>query len=281
MIKTALTIVSIAILISCGQQPKDPEVQIKEAIEKLKNKKIEVLNFATFHMGTTTDAKSIEFDEESAKNQKDAKEIATAIARFKPTIICVETEPSDNNELNSEYQQYLQSPDIASTYYGEVGLIAFEVGRLSDVTSLHGIDHKLEYNYNIGNEMVNHVDSNTITSMMLDPFKDIPDLNAFQDGLSTAEKLRRMNHPKLLDMLIVYNADMLALVGSEEGYEGADEAAKYYQRNLRIYTNLNRIPMSKNDRVFILSGGSHTAFLNEFMRRSGKYEVVNTMDYLD
>ena len=64
------------------------------------------------------------------------------------------------------------------------------------------------------------------------------------------------------------------------GFEGADEAAKYYQRNLRIYSNLNRIPMTNEDRVFILSGGSHTAFLNEFMKRSPKYEVVNTMDYL-
>ncbi|MEO0340498.1 MAG: DUF5694 domain-containing protein [Bacteroidota bacterium] len=38
--------------------------------------------------------------------------------------------------------------------------------------------------------------------------------------------------------------------------------------------------MEKSDRVFILSGGSHTAFLNNFLKRSLKYEVINTMDYL-
>ncbi|MEL6194824.1 MAG: hypothetical protein AAFR66_22375 [Bacteroidota bacterium] len=31
----------------------------------------------------------------------------------------------------------------------------------------------------------------------------------------------------------------------------------------------------------MISGGSHTAFLNVFMNRSLKYEVVNTLDYLE
>ncbi len=73
---------------------------------------------------------------------------------------------------------------------------------------------------------------------------------------------------------------MLAFAGTENSFEGADEAAKYYQRNLRIYSNLNRIQMTTDDRVFILSGGSYTAFLGEFMGRSPKYETVNVMDYL-
>lgn len=89
-----------------------------------------------------------------------------------------------------------------------------------------------------------------------------------------------MNHPKLLDLLITANADILTYVGTKNGFEGADEAAKYYQRNLRIYSNLNRLKLNKNDRVFILSGGSHTAFLREFMKRDEKYEMVNTFDYL-
>ena len=40
------------------------------------------------------------------------------------------------------------------------------------------------------------------------------------------------------------------------------------------------LKLFKNDRVFILSGGSHTAFLREFMKRDEKYEMVNTFDYL-
>ena len=76
------------------------------------------------------------------------------------------------------------------------------------------------------------------------------------------------------------NADIMTHVGTAEGFEGADESAKYYQRNLRMYSNLNRIKLNKDDRVFILLGASHTAFFRDFINRSPKYEMVNTFDYL-
>ncbi|WP_097046503.1 DUF5694 domain-containing protein [Flagellimonas pacifica] len=242
--------------------------------------KIKVLNFATFHMGNTSDSKSVEFDEQNRKNQEDAKKIAQMISAFGPTVICVEVPASESEELNTEYTKYLKSPNKASTYYGEVGLVAFEVGRINNVEKLYGIDYRLEYNYNINNDLKNEIDSATFNNFQSNPFASIPELNIFEEGLSLAEKLSRMNHPKFLDFLITANADILTYVGSKNGYEGADEAAEYYKRNLRIYSNLNRLPLTKKDRVFILSGGSHTAFLNEFMQRSLKYEVVNTFDYL-
>jgi hypothetical protein len=67
----------------------------------------------------------------------------------------------------------------------------------------------------------------------------------------------------------------------EDGFEGADNAAIFYHRNMKIYSNLNRINMDKDDRVFILMGGAHTAFLREFIKRSPKFEMVNTLEYLN
>ena len=132
----------------------------------------------------------------------------------------------------------------------------------------------------IGSQMTNAIDSLTHNNYVSNPFETIPDLNITDQSLSLQEKLTKMNHPKFLDLLITINADILTYVGSKDGFEGADEAAKYYQRNLRIYSNINRLLLKKTDRVFILSGGSHTAFLREFMSRDQKYEMVNTFDYL-
>jgi hypothetical protein len=47
-----------------------------------------------------------------------------------------------------------------------------------------------------------------------------------------------------------------------------------------MFSNLNRIPLAKNDRVFILMGATHTAFFNEFMKRSPRYELANIFEYL-
>lgn len=245
-----------------------------------KNSAIKVLNFATFHMGYTSDAHSIEFDEKNKKNVDSIHQIAEMLSIFKPTVIIVETTPDYNKTLQKNYSTYVKEPNTVFEQPDEVELLAFEIGRLAGVKRIYGIDHKLEYNYRIGSEIINSIDSLTHNNFQSNPFKSIPGLNIFEKGLSLKEKLTRMNHPKLLDLLITANADILTYVGTENGFEGADEAAKYYQRNLRIYSNLNRLTLDKNDRLFILSGGSHTAFLREFMSRDEKYEMVNTFNYL-
>ena len=51
-------------------------------------------------------------------------------------------------------------------------------------------------------------------------------------------------------------------------------------KNLKEQNKLNRIKMKKDDRVFILMGGAHTAFLRDFIKRSQKFEMVETLDYL-
>lgn len=73
---------------------------------------------------------------------------------------------------------------------------------------------------------------------------------------------------------------MLTHFATEGNYEGADEAAKYYQRNLRMYSNMNGIDLQPDDRVFILMGASHTAFFRDFISRSPKYTMVDTGAYL-
>jgi hypothetical protein len=67
---------------------------------------IPVLNFGTFHMGFTSDANSVDFDENDRKNQEDVKKVAKMLAEFKPTVIIVETPPSFNEALQKEYSEY-------------------------------------------------------------------------------------------------------------------------------------------------------------------------------
>ena len=256
-----------------ARSPRAPRTNVAE-------KKIQVLNFATFHMGSTSDAHSTEFDEEDEQNQIEARAVAERLADFEPTIVCVEVPRERNAELAEAYEAFLERPDEASTYYGEVGLVAFVVAYYADLDRLYGIDHKLSYNYRIAEQVDNAIDPATLADFSEDPFRSWPELRVDEDALSLRDKLRHFNKPAFLDFLITVNADMLALAGTEEGFEGADEAAKYYQRNLRIYSNLNRIPMTPDDRVLIISGGSHTAFLREFMQRSPKFEMVETAKYL-
>jgi len=243
-------------------------------------KKIPVLNFGTFHMGETTDANKTEFDENDKKKQDEVKVIAEMLALFKPTVIIVETPPTYDKKLQKEYNEYLSNPALKFKDPSEIELLAFQLGRLSGTKRIYGIDHKMGYNYNIGNEMINSIDSTWHNKFYKDPLKYYPEVNKNEEKLNTLDKLKLTNHNSYLNFLIEVNAEMLAHVGSENGFEGADEATKFYQRNIRIYSNLNRIKLTKNDRVFVLMGAAHTAYLRDFISRSPKFEMVNTFDYL-
>jgi Family of unknown function (DUF5694) len=243
-------------------------------------KKISVLNLGTFHMGQTSDANKTEFDENDKKNQMAVKEIAQKLALFRPTVIIVETPPSFDKKLQAEYSEYVSNPKMKFKDPSEIELLAYELGRLSGTKRIYGIDHKMGYNYNIGSEMVNSIDSLWHNKYYKDPLKYYPEVNVDENKLNLLDKLKLTNHDSYLDFLIEVNAEMLAHVGSANGFEGADEATKYYQRNMRMYSNLNRINLTADDRVFILMGASHTAYLRDFISRSPKYKMVNTFDYL-
>ncbi|RDY61708.1 DUF5694 domain-containing protein [Flagellimonas nanhaiensis] len=279
-LKPILSLLILSIFFSCTNTQKPEEKTNEPTAVEPESSGIKVLNFATFHMGYSSDAHTVEFDENNKKNKDTIHQVAAMLAAFKPTVIIVEATPEYNGTLQGNYATYLKDQDAVFENPDEIELLAFEVGRLAGTKRIYGVDHKMEYNYNIGSEIVNSIDSLTINNFQADPFKSIPHLSLFEEGLPLMERLKRINHPKMLDFLITANADILTYAGTENGFEGADEAAKYYQRNLRIYSNLNRLQLGENDRLFILTGGSHTAFLREFMERDEKYEMVNTFDYL-
>lgn len=242
--------------------------------------KIQVLNFGTFHMSYTNDANKTEFDENDKENQKAVHKIAEMLSTFKPTVIIVEYPPSYNAKLQQEYSDYIKNPSMHFESPSEVELLAFEIGRLSNTARIYGIDNKMSYNYNIGFEILNTIDSLAHNQFYSDPSLSFPILANDENKLSVLEKLKNRNSNEYLDFLITVNADMLTHAGTDGNFEGADEAARYYQRNLRMYSNLNRISLDKNDRVFILMGASHTAFFRDFISRSPKYKMVDTDKYL-
>ena len=243
-------------------------------------KKIPILNFGTFHMGETNDANKTEFDKNDKNNKSAINEIAIMLSQFLPTVIIVERLPEFDKKLQSEYNEYLSTPKMKFKNSSEIELLAYELGRISGTKRIYGIDHKMSYNYNIGAEMVNSIDSLWHNKYYKDPYKYYPQINIKMDKLNLLDKLKLTNQNTYLNFLIEVNAEMLSHVGSEKGFEGADEATKYYQRNIRMYANLNRINLTENDRVFILLGASHTAYFRDFISRSPKYKMVNTFDYL-
>ncbi|MGV9004938.1 DUF5694 domain-containing protein [Flavobacterium sp.] len=262
-------------LTSYGQKVRYDQIDIYKT--KLETA-VPVLNVATFHMGETTDANTTEFDENDAKNQKEIKKVAKLLAAFKPTIIIIEDVPQNDSIRKISYSEYLKNPTKKIINANEIELLAFEVGRLSGAKKLYGIDFEEGYNYNIGSSIKTPVDMTTNNSYW-QMLKENENKNP-EEGIPFYDLFKLNNHPQYLESLMNINADLLTYISTKGKAEGADEAAKFYHRNLVIFSNLNQIPIDKNDRIFILMGGTHTAFLNDFLKRSPKYKLENIFDYL-
>lgn len=239
---------------------------------------IPVLNIGTFHMSYTNDAHSLEFDENNRENIRQVHQLAQKIAEFRPTVIIVELPPKYNAELLKAYEAYLKNPETKFEDPSEVELLAYEVGRFSGTKRIFGIDYQESYNYQIGNSFPQSKDIEVHNNYVkqMERYAN----SSIEKKLSVGELFQLMNTQAYRDFMITINADMLTHVASEGKAEGADEAAKYYHRNLVMYSNLNQIELKKEDRVFILMGASHTAFFHDFLMRSPKYEEINPMLFL-
>lgn len=237
---------------------------------------IPVLNVATFHMGETSDANATDFDENNIKNQQEIKKLAKLLAAFKPTIIVIEDLPKNDSLRQISYSDYQKNPKKKFVNPDERELLAYEVGRLSGAKKIYGIDFKENYNYNIN--VVNSVDTTTLNKYSV--LSDENDAKNPEKGIPFYDLFQLNNHPQYLESLINFNADLLLYNSSKNKSEGADEAGKFYHRNLVMFSNLNQIPMTKEDRIFILMGGTHTAFFMDFLKRSPKFKLENTFDYL-
>ena len=237
---------------------------------------VPVLNVATFHMGETSDANATDFDENDKKNQLEIKRLAKLLSEFKPTIIVIEDLPKNDSLRKISYSDYLKNPKKKFEKPDERELLAYEVGRLSGAKKIYGIDFKESYNYNIS--VKNNVDKTTLNKYW--KLSDENEKKNPEEGIPFYDLFKLNNHPQYLESLINMNADLLTYISSQGNSEGADEAGKFYHRNLVMFSNLNQIPIAKDDRVFILMGGTHTAFFMDFLKRSPKYKLENVFEYL-
>lgn len=269
-------LISLLTFVSCANKILYSEKKIyKDKFEDA----VPVLNIATFHMGETSDASSTAFDEKDSKNQNEIRMLAKKLAAFRPTIIIIEDRPKNDSIRKADYLDYLQHPDKKFKDPDERELLAYEVGRLSGAEKIYGIDFKEGYDYQIGGKVAHSVDKSTNSrywKLIEENEKKNP-----EEGIPFYDLFKLNNHPQYLESMININADMLTYISSKEKSEGADEAAKFYHRNLVMFSNLNQIHLSKYDRVFILMGGTHTAFFNDFLKRSPKYKLENPFDYLN
>ncbi|SIR18008.1 DUF5694 domain-containing protein [Maribacter ulvicola] len=264
----------ICLIFSCKSEVNESLDHIKttDILERNDSNKIRVLNFGTAHLSHTSDANSSMINLKDPKELEDLKKMVKKIAEFRPTVILLELEPKNNQYIKETYEKYKVDQTHRLNYSDELNSIGLEVGRLSKTERIYGIDSQIGFDYPSLIELANQnkTDSLFVTKMM-GYYKKLNSLKLKEQFIEMNTKQSKMK------TFNFYN--FLATQHSENNYEGAKVISEFYERNLRMYSNLNDLQLTKNDRIFILAGATHTAYLDIFIGNSDKFQLENPAIY--
>lgn len=252
-------------------------------------KKTEVMTLGSFHFNfPNLDVKQTSKDDQidvlTASYQAEIERIVEKVKKFKPTIIAIERSPDMQSKIDSLFSLY-----VAGNYSlrrGEDQQIGFRLAKYLGLKTLYCIDEWGQFNAKL-NAVVFGTDS-VESKKFEDYFNTNPDSGKRSistpifktEGILAA--LRQANDENnVKKSLGNYLIGMFKYESQPNDFMGADfETGRWFNRNLRIFRNIQRIPTGPEDRILLIIGADHLNLLNYFFECSPEYQLVKTNDYL-
>lgn len=254
----------------------------KRPSEYFPNPKTKVLVVGSFHFDyPNLDAhkteKGDQVDVLSPKTAKEVTELINYIKKFKPTKIAIEAWPNWNaNQKLKEYKEGKHTNKRDERYQ-----IAMRMAKELNLNELYSID------------------ANSILDDLQEKFgkKDslyFQNLSAGYDFLSDDSISKQYNdffkstEPKNFKSLL----EMFKFMNSKEyhqyeygaylsgdfklrEHDGADMLALYwYNRNLRMFRNIQEIPHNYEDRILVIVGNGHASVLRQLFTSSPEFDYI-------
>jgi hypothetical protein len=294
MKKTLLTLLFLTVTLSAFCQDKIQQSinKINSRFETSKNKP-QIYLLGTFHFaGEQVDSNRTEFKWryiiDEPRRIKEIEIVRQNLQKIKPTVICVELNPRWQSELDSLYNEYCKGKKINSQGYdGEISLLAFELGKRLGIKRIVAVDAQpmdALRDEKLYSEYEKYAPKEEEDTIFNNCSKLYDENQRFSDSLrhhyTTIDFLRLLNHKdynkKILGRWLIFTR-----FGTNSYPIGADQfITKYYNRNLRIYSNIQRAITQKDDKVLIIYGNTHMSILRDLFEASPLYKLIPIDKYL-
>jgi Family of unknown function (DUF5694) len=245
--------------------------------------KIKVILLGTFHFGETPDRNKTAFpDLFSPKRQAELDTIANKLQKTGVNKFFLEGSVKGQKKIDDWYALYSQKKMTDTVILrNEILQVAFRTAVLNNA-KLVAADSPQELPYDKMNAYEKKHEKDTVNFY---PFFDVEyPFKTKQKGLSQSTMSEYYIYLNSLykRQALMYDYLHYALgygIGTE--YVGEEFALSWYDRNLKIFTNILRNVDVKNDKVaVVLFGASHTAVLRQFFEYHPYFEVVEVEDVL-
>lgn len=213
--------------------------------------------------------------------QSEILSLCKAIEEFNPTMVAVEFLPEYQQRIDSLFGLYKKGSWVLGK--NEVYQLGFRIGKNLDLDKIYCIDDMGRHYSNISSIFSD--------SVRLRNFEDYylsnPD-SAWQMKYPTGkitgiiDALIDANHPEFIrEGLSSYLLHPFKYEETPGDFTGVDfETGRWYNRNLRIFRNIQRLPYHSQDRILMIIGSGHLNLLNLFFDISKEFELVSPLDYL-
>jgi hypothetical protein len=245
----------------------------------------ELLIVGTFHFqdaGLDSYRPLVDVDILSPERQEQIQIVVERLARFRPTKVTVEVMPERQLWLDSLYAAYRSgSWELGSN---EVFQLGFRLASLAGHDRVFAVDAKRRFyepwvdpdSFALANDQQH----------LLDPDIDrqYARLHGWDDttkaNQTLLEHLSYLNEPSRVlrshGQYLTGNFE----VGIGDEYPGVDAKTAWFNRNLKIFANLQRLVGREQERVLLIIGAGHVAILGHSAEASPQFRLVDISEVL-
>lgn len=193
--------------------------------------------------------------------QKEIETIAGMISKFEPTIIAIEVDSDKQSKIDLLYKAYLK--DKHELERSESQQIGFRLGRQFNLISLHCVNDRGQLPSEINNIVYGN---DTIENQeFMKFFYNNPDSlliyrneNLYKTQGILAELRKRNSENILKKDLGNYLISIFKYETADNEFFGVDfTTGWWYNRNLKIFRNIQKIPAKPDDKILVIYGSGH------------------------
>lgn len=246
----------------------------------------EILVLGSFHFadrGLDSYRPRFDIDVRSPERQAEIEELVAQLAAFRPTKIAVEARSERQAHLDSLYRAYRAGEhELGAEELYQVGFrLAARLGH-ERVWAVDAPGRRFEPNMTQA-----EWDSAVASRPAIDTTWDAHYFRwyAWEDSLKTTMPLvdyfLYVNEPeRLMRSHGHYLVGGFERSGGAGDYFGVDAMTWWWNRNLRIFRNLQRLRVRPDERILLLIGSGHAPLIRHAIEASPEYRLVEVAEYL-
>ena len=222
----------------------------------------------------------------TAERQAEIEDLVARLAAFKPTKVAVEQNRSRQPRLDSLYNAYL-----AGNYKlpsNEVYQLGFRLAKRLGHSRVYAVDvaPRATLPDSVAKRQMNELGiANVDSAMNADPWTArYRSYYAYNDSVKTtttlSDHLIYVNDPASVRRMHGHYLVSSFKFARDTNYVGPDDMTRWYNRNLRIFSNIQQITGSPSERILAIIGAGHLPILRFLAGTSPEHRLVEPGTYL-